>query len=201
MMDMRSMIYPFGRPPMAIANLMTAQMARFYGTSYFGHAGLTDAKLPSVEAGYQKALTAIPTLLACGGLWMDAGLLSIDEVCSPLQLVLDNEFLSALKYFTRPFTVDDEAIGFDTILGAGPGGQYLDQAHTVKHLRGEYWQPGIWSQEMLGPWLESERRLDVDKAREIALQVRPQDALTPHISAQHEADILGVIEKARLEIR
>jgi hypothetical protein len=24
--------------------------------------------------------------------WMDAGLLGIDEICSPIQLVLDNEF-------------------------------------------------------------------------------------------------------------
>lgn len=197
MMDMRTMIYPFGRPPMAAANLMTAQMARFYGASYFGHAALSDAKLPSPEAGFQKALTALPTLLACGGLWVDAGLLSTDEVVSPIQLVLDNEFVSVLSYFTREFNVDDESVGLDAMLTAGPGGMYLDQDHTVKHLRAEYWQPEIWACEMLGPWMEGKQRLDVDKAREVALQVRMEEALIPQIIATHEAEILKVIDRAR----
>ncbi len=199
-MDMRTMIYPFGRPDMALANLMLAQMARFYGAAYSGHAGLTDAKLPSAEAGYQKALTALPTLLACGSLWMDAGLLSIDEVCSPLQLVLDDEFLSALKHMARPIPVDDEAVGFETILEAGPGGQYLDKEHTVRYLRSEHWQPRLWSREMLHPWLESARLLDLDKARQVALQTYQTDYRASRLSAAHEKDLLGVIEKARREL-
>ncbi len=94
-MDMRTSIHPFGRPEMAITNLMTAQIARFLGASFSGHAGLTDAKSPSVEAGAQKMMTAIPTLLAGGSLWVDAGLLSSDEIYSPVQMILDNELLSA----------------------------------------------------------------------------------------------------------
>ena len=65
-MDMRTMICPYGRPEMAIANLMTAQLARHYGASFIGHAGLTDAKLPSVEAGAREAMTVMPILLALG---------------------------------------------------------------------------------------------------------------------------------------
>jgi trimethylamine--corrinoid protein Co-methyltransferase len=196
-MDMRTMIYPYGRPEMALANLMIAQMARFYGASFHGHAGLSDAKLPSVEAGYQKALTAIPTLMACGGLWMDPGLLSIDEVCSPIQLILDNEFMSVLKYMAQEFQVDDESIGFDTILEAGPGGQYLDKDHTVKFLRREHWQPKIWSREMLHPWMNGSRALDLDRAREIAVQARRDlDPGVSHISPEFEKEILRIIKHA-----
>ena len=106
-MDMRTTIYPYGRPEMALANLMIAQLARHYGACYSGHAGLSDAKLPSVESGAQKALTAIPTLMACGSLWMDVGLLSTDEVCSPIQLVLDDEFLGCLSRFAHEFEISD----------------------------------------------------------------------------------------------
>jgi hypothetical protein len=53
-LDMRTTIRPFGRPDMAIANLMMAQMARFYGASFSGHSGLSDAKLPSVEPAPKK---------------------------------------------------------------------------------------------------------------------------------------------------
>jgi hypothetical protein len=40
-LDMRTMIYPFGRPESIAAGLLTAQLARFYGASFSGHAGLT----------------------------------------------------------------------------------------------------------------------------------------------------------------
>jgi trimethylamine---corrinoid protein Co-methyltransferase len=200
-MDMRTMIYPYGRPEMGMANLMTAQMARFYGAAYSGHAGLSDAKLPSTESGYQKALTALPTLLACGSLWMDAGLLSIDEVCSPIQLILDDEFLSALGHMIKDFPVDEETIGLDTILQNGPGGQYLDKDHTVKYLRSVQWQPKIWSREMLGPWLDGPRMLDADKAREIAVQAQRDFQPTSALEPQLESDIQSIIARARKELQ
>ena len=182
---------------MALANLMTAQLARFYGASYSGHAGLSDAKLPSVEAGYQKALTAIPTLLACGSLWMDAGLLSIDEVCSPVQMILDNEFLSALSRFTLEFEVSEESIGLETILALGPGGSYLDREHTARYVRKEQWQPRIWSREMLAPWLNGPRQTDIERAREQAAQAYASFRPVSQLSPEHEREILALIQQAR----
>ena len=182
---------------MAIANLMIAQLARHYGASYSGHAGLSDAKLPSVEAGYQKALTAIPTLLAYGSLSMDAGLLSIDEVCSPVQMILDNEFRGALERFTRQSQINEESIGLETILEVGPGGHFLDKEHTVRYLRQEQWQPGLWSRQMLRPWMEAEDGLDADKARQMVLDLKRKGIPVPGMSLDLEGEVLRVIENAR----
>ena len=203
-MDMRTTIRPYGRPEMAIANLMTAQLARLYGASFSGQAGLSDAKLPSVEAGAQKTLTAVPTLLAGGNVWIDAGLLSIDEVCSPVQMILDNELIGALKRFTHEFEISEESIGLETILEAGPGGHFLDKLHTVRHFRDEHWNPGVWSRTMLGPWLANDRRLDVDVARdraiEFQLQWRGQQQEPGEMSESLERDILRIIERARQQL-
>ena len=196
-MDMRTTIYPYGRPEMAIANLMTAQLARHYGASFSGHAGLTDAKLPCPEAGAQKALTAVPTLLAGGNVWLDAGLLSIDEVCSPVQMVLDDELLSALKHFVHEFEITDETIGLDTIAEAGPGGHFLDKMHTVRHFRDELWQPRLWSRQMLRPWLAGDRDLDTDRARQLALDVRNRGPEPPVMSQTLEREVLHVIGAAK----
>lgn len=199
MMDMRTTIRPFGRPEMPIANLMTAQLARHYGASFSGHAGLTDAKLPSAEAGAQKALSAMCSLLAGGSVWIDAGLLSIDELCSPVQMVLDNELLSALTHFARSFVVNQEAIGLETILQVGPGGHFLDKEHTVRHFRAEQWRPEIWSDQMLRPWMEAGGRVDVDRAREVALQVQQdirQRGLGSHIPESLEREAVQIIERA-----
>jgi trimethylamine---corrinoid protein Co-methyltransferase len=193
-MDMRTLIRPFGRPESPLANLMTAQLARFYGAGFSGHAALTDAKLPGAEAGYQKAFSALPTLMAGGSLWMDAGLLAIDEVCSPIQMVLDNEFLGALKHFSQEYTIDDETIGMETILQVGPGGIYAAETHTVKHFRKELWQPALWSREMLAVWLEKGAKPDVDKAAEMALSLPVQRV---QFSEAFDRDLMGVIEAAQ----
>jgi trimethylamine--corrinoid protein Co-methyltransferase len=196
-LDMRTLIYPFGRPESVVANLMTAQLARFYGAAYFGHGGLTTAKLPSAEAGFQKAYTAIPILLAGGSFWMDAGLLSADQVYSPVQMILDDEFLGALKHLCTDFEISEETLALDTILEAGPGGHYIDQLHTARHFRHEQWQPQLWSRTMLAPWLEAGGKLDVDLARERALDFNQARGPARHISPALEEDVLDVIDRAR----
>jgi trimethylamine--corrinoid protein Co-methyltransferase len=199
-MDIKTMIYPFGRPEMAMANVISAQIARHFGASFSGHAGLTDSKLPSVESGAQKAMSAAVTLLVGGGIWIDAGLLAIDEVYSPVQMILDNEMLSALKHFTREFEVSAESIALETIFEAGPGGGYLDKLHTVQYMRKERWQPEIWSRQMLQSWMAGGSKLDVDLARETALEV--QANLEPYqgLTETEEKDILNLIKRARVEL-
>jgi trimethylamine:corrinoid methyltransferase-like protein len=196
-MDMRTMIRPYGRPEMAIANMMTAQLARHYGAFFQGHAGLSDAKKPSPESGAQKMLTAIPTLLAGGHIWVDAGLLAIDEVCSPVQMVLDNEMLSVLERLVREYAVDEETIALETILEAGPGGNYLDKDHTARHFRREHWEPQIWSRQMLRPWLDSDRKLDTEKAREVAFAIMRKGEEPSALSQTVEQELLNGIERAR----
>jgi trimethylamine--corrinoid protein Co-methyltransferase len=175
-------------------------LARHYGASFSGHAGLTDAKLPSAESGAQKALSAVATLLAGGGVWIDAGLLSIDELFSPVQMVLDNELLSVLRHLARSFEVTEEAVGLETILEAGPGGHFLDKLHTARHFRAEQWLPEIWSRRMLRPWLEDGGRSDMDRARELALQVQSdiqQRGSASHMPEALEQDVSQIIERAR----
>jgi len=200
-MDMKTMIYPFGRPAMAIAAVISAQIARHFGASFSGHGGLSDSKLPSVESGAQKAYTAVPTLMAGGSFWMDAGLLSIDEVYSPIQMILDNEFLSALKQFTKTFEVSEESISLETIFEAGPGGGFIDKVHTARHFRAELWQPKIWSRTMLGPWRDAGSKLDVDLAREIALDAQAKATEYHGLNEADERNILTLIEKANKELK
>jgi len=199
-MDMRTMVHTFGRPEMAAANMMTAQLARHYGASFRGQAGLTDGKFPSVEVGAQKAMTAMATLLAGGHAGVDAGLLANDEICSPVQMILDNEMVSALKHFTREFEVDEEAIGLETIFEAGPAGLYADKPHTARHYRSELWEPSIWARQPLTPWRDGGAKLDVDRARDIALEVQHEPPDPPGISQKLQRDILALIKRAEAKL-
>ncbi len=198
--DMRTMIYPYGRPEMAFTNLATAQMARHYGLPFSGHAGLSDAKLPSCEAGAQKALTAIPTLLAGGHVSIEAGLLSIDEVCSPLQMILDDDLCGALRHLCTDFEVTEEELALELIEEIGPGGHFFATEHTARHYRHEQWQPRVWSREMVAAWLQGDRALDVDRARKIYQDMRPTLDRRPHLSPGEESDILAFIRDAETRL-
>ena len=101
----------------------------------------------------------------------------------------------------QPHLTSDETIGLETILEAGPGGHYLDKMHTVRHLRNEHWQPGIWSRQMLRPWMETDGTLDVDRAREKVLAIQ-QTATEPEagMSPQFEREVLNIIDRARREL-
>ncbi|MHB0878254.1 MAG: trimethylamine methyltransferase family protein [Anaerolineae bacterium] len=195
-LDMRTMLYPYGRPEMAYTNMMMAQMARFYGLPFGGHAGLSEAKLPSCEAGAQKALTAITTLLAAGHVHMDAGLLSTDEVCSPVQMILDDEFCGSLKHLCKQFGAGDEELAVDLIGLLGPGGNYMATDHTAAHFRSEHWEPRVWSRRTLSGWLERREGLDVDRAREVYRAMLPDLDTTPRLTEQEQSDIQALIDRA-----
>jgi trimethylamine---corrinoid protein Co-methyltransferase len=114
-----------------------------------------------------------------------------------VQLILDNEFLGALERFTRQSQINEESIGLETILEVGPGGHFMDRRHTVRYLRQEQWQPGLWSRQMLRPWMESGDGLDADKARQVALDLQRKGLPAPGMAPELENEVLRVIEKAR----
>ena len=194
-LDMRTGMFPYGRPERALVGLAMADMARFYGA----HCGIprshTDAKYPSAEAGYQKALEAVALLMATGSARVSCGQLSVDEIFSPVQMVIDDEFVAALKFFAEGFEVNDETLAVDIIKGIGPGGQFMDADHTVRHFRRAAWQPRVFSREMFAGWRQAGRKGDVDRAREICRELARRDPLPPCISDRLERRLLDLVHK------
>ena len=163
--DMRTAIRPFGRPEIVVLAGAVASMARYYGVDVFVQSGLSDAKVPSPEAGAQKAMTTVGTLLAGASTLMDAGIMGIDQVYSPIQMILDDELTGAIQRLLRPVDTDEEDLAFEAIAEVGPGGLYADALHTVRHYRRELWDPMLWSREMLSAWHAGDRTTDLDRAR------------------------------------
>jgi len=198
MCDMRTLMRPYGRPEAALANMMGASMARFYSAPFWGQTGTADAKLPSVEAGNQKVMATLAMLLAGGDALIDAGVLALDEVISPVQLILDNELGGALKRFLHEFEVTDESIGFDTMKEMGTGGVFTGTEHTVKHFRDEIWLPDIWTSQMLPAWEASGAKLDVDLAAERYPEIMATAPELNELSEEEEQVLLAIIKRAEV---
>ncbi|MFH1612586.1 MAG: trimethylamine methyltransferase family protein [bacterium] len=194
--DMRTLMFAYGRPERQIMNIMMADIAKRYQVPCHGHGGHTDAKKPSPEVGYQRALTTIPTLMACGITYIGAGKLSMDEVGSPIQMILDNEFIGALKRFANGCIINSDTIALDVIKETGPDGIFLGHPHTAEHFRTELWEPTIWTREMFEGWKINDGRTDIEKAYELYKDIMNRPDLPPSITEETDRYLQQVIDKA-----
>ncbi|MEE9291681.1 MAG: trimethylamine methyltransferase family protein, partial [Acidobacteriota bacterium] len=70
------------------------------------------------------------TDLVCGG-----GLLETSTLLSYEQLVIDNETISGMFRAAAPQPLNPDTLALDVIREVGPGGHYLAQRHTARHIR------------------------------------------------------------------
>ncbi|NLG49083.1 MAG: hypothetical protein GX552_03090 [Chloroflexi bacterium] len=195
-LDPRTMMRPYGRPDMVLANMMGAQLARRYGCGFSGHAGLSDAMRPSPQAAAQKLQSALTTLLTCGQAAVEEGLLGIDEVFSPVQMVLDDELVSAMGCFTREYAISDDAIAADLIAAVGPGGNFAAEPHTAEWFRRELWEPTLWERQPFHSWQERDGRTDLERARERVLDILASPAPPCALPDAEETELRKIIQRA-----
>lgn len=195
-LDMSTGASQFGRPERNMLNVAGAQIAKHLGLDFFGHCGLSDAKVPGSEAAFQKVSSVIFTALACGKANLVAGLLGIDEVFSPVQMILEDEMIDALKWVFKGFAVNEQTLALDVIDEQGPGGNFLSTEHTLLNFRQSLWQPDLSSKEMFAMWKDGGMKSDIVRAKEKYLHIL-QDGkpLEPQISEETERELLKIINK------
>ena len=171
-------------------------VARHYRVHSHGTGPLTDAKEPSTQAGMQKAMTALYGVCSCGRASIDVGLLSLDEISSPEQMVYDVELASAVRHMLRPMDVSSEACAVEEIAGVGPGGSFIGTDLTAKRFRQDQWQPRIWDRDSLHEWVGKGRVGEGDRARERIREVLSAPRPTPGMSEECERDLRAIIARA-----
>ena len=133
------------------------------------------------------------TITASYNAMIDAGVLSVDEVFSPIQMILDNELAGALRHLLKPVDVSEEALGFGAIAELGPGGVFAGHPHTGEYFRQVTWEPSVWSRTMLGDWENGGRKTDVDLARERYHQLIDNTAPISELTPEEEQTLLTAI--------
>ncbi len=196
--DMRSGTPRFGRPEQQRVNLAFAGMAEFYGCGCSGLAGLTDAQTPSYEAGIHKATSVIVTALACGHSSVSAGMLDVDQLDSPVQMVLDADLVGSLKAIMAGISAEDGDCGLESIEEAVEARTHIGTEFTARRLREEYYLPRTWTggrdKVVDGIALDARKALEV--VREFGKTFSPES----HITAGEERELAGIIERAKKTI-
>jgi trimethylamine:corrinoid methyltransferase-like protein len=196
--DIRNGTFQYGRPEQALLNNALSEIADYYHLAYHAHGGLTDSKAPSFEAGVQKMGTAMANIMKGRDGYFAAGLLSVDEVNSPVQMILDNEAVGYMKHLCRGFEVNEDNLAFDALDECiDENSMFIESWHTVENMRECIWIPQVFSAEMFNGWAQI-KKLDLDRAREQAIALMEDEPeLKSSISEDCEKRILDVIQKCK----
>jgi trimethylamine---corrinoid protein Co-methyltransferase len=151
--DMRTLAHLGGSIERAMIHAGCSQMAQHYQLPYYSTAGMSDSKLVDCQAGYESGMGSLLVALSGANFIHDAaGLMEFDLTASYEKVVVDNEILARTHRVLRGIEVTDDTIALDLMLEVGPGGDYLGQEHTVRHMRSEFAPATISDRERREDW-------------------------------------------------
>ena len=129
------------------------QMARFYGFAVYINVGLTDAKVPDVQAGIEKGTSMLLGALAGADTFGHCGICGTDHGASLSWLYVDNELADYVKRIVRGFEVNAETLATEVVGAVGAKGNFLAEEHTAKHFRDELWLcKQVWTRQPFDQW-------------------------------------------------
>jgi len=198
-MDMSQGLISYAAPEFMLGNTAFAEMNHYYGIPIFAFSGCTDAKVFDQQAAAEGALWMMVTALGGGNLIHDVGYIESGMTASFEQIVAMDEVAGLVKRFLGGIEINTDTIALDVIDQVGPGGHYLEHAHTYKHFKAN-WVPKLFDRSSREQW-ESEGQLTMGdktttKVQQI-LESHQADPLSDSVSKALEA----VIQKAEERVK
>ncbi|MBU0704175.1 MAG: trimethylamine methyltransferase family protein, partial [Chloroflexi bacterium] len=171
--DMRSGKYLAGTVELGLCNAAITQLAHFYQVPIYNSAGMTESKLPDIQAGIEKTQSVIQVALAGANfIHHAAGMLEDMSTIAYEQFVIDNDLLGMAMRAVRGIEVNDETLALDAIDRVGPGGHYLMDEHTLRHMRSEHYFPSaVFDRQGRERWEEAGGTDAWTRAKEIARRI------------------------------
>ncbi len=163
MMEPRTLATSFAHPNLTTLAIATSQLSAYYGLTGGGGLALSDAKWIDYQDGFERGMGAAFCILSGGGIG-NAGIVGADEAISLEQLVIDDASLSAINWIRQGIDVSEDALALDVIREVGIGGTFLDQAHTARYLRREYWESPIFTRQSWDAWEREGRETLMERA-------------------------------------
>jgi trimethylamine--corrinoid protein Co-methyltransferase len=183
--DLRTGAYTGGGPEDFLYGAATNRLADFYNVPLSMGAFATGAKEPNWQAGLENSLSAFMACISMSDMLLGAGFLHGSRIWSYAQMMLDCEVFSIIHKMMGGIVVNEETLALDTIAVAGPGGNFLTQPHTLKHMR-DIFLPKFMDRRPYNTWEEKRddaRDWALDKATQ-TLEKHVPDPLDPKLNEE-----------------
>jgi trimethylamine--corrinoid protein Co-methyltransferase len=192
--DMKSLTPRFGSAEARIIERAGVQLARYYGLTSRGGAGITDAPVCDFQAGAQAMLHILSDLEKGPEFMPSCGLLGSYVGASLAKLVLDAELIAQARRFLTPMNPTPERLAVDVIAEVGPGGYFIEHPHTLHNFRSEFFVDSIFQSLTYEQWSASGRNDAVQLAYDMA-QTLIEAYEKPPMDQGLEAEIDAFVER------
>jgi trimethylamine--corrinoid protein Co-methyltransferase len=182
-------------PQDARSRFAPVEMAHHWGMPAFAGAFGTESAQPGTwQAAADVALD--PFLVGLSGAeWATGmGLNRSFTLLYPEAILLDDELYHRARYSLTDMDLDSETLALDTIGAVGPGGHFLAQKHTRKHMRTAM-VPGITHQMDAAGAYRDAREVAREKVRWILENHRPEP-----LEPAQQAELARILAAAEREL-
>jgi trimethylamine--corrinoid protein Co-methyltransferase len=179
--DMKSAVFCYSGPEFLITQAMMMSMAHYYNLPSWGFAGGSEAKLEDQQASAEQAMWLLWAALTGCNLCHDVGYMESGVCFSAVQLTLANEFIGYARRVVRNDPFDPEMLAVDAIHQVGPGGAFINNPHTHRHFR-DNWFPELIDRDTYSGWEKAGSTTLIERARAKThhlLETHQPEALTP----------------------
>lgn len=176
--DLRTGAMSGGSGEQALITAACAQMGHFYRLTVGSACGMCDAKLPDMQAGGEKGVTAgLAAMTGVNLLYESAGMhASLLGFCLE-SLLIDNDMLGAINRNVRGIEVTGDTLSVEVIRSVcldGPG-HFLGSDQTLSLMQTEYVYPRLGNRMSPKEWAEAGKPDLVEKAA-----ARKREILSSH---------------------
>jgi len=155
-----------------LSSVGCVQLAKYYGFPSDVYGLDTTSKTLDEQAAFEKGLNGILPALAGANILSGAGSIDGGITASYEQLVIDDEIFGMIFRAVKGIEVDEERLAVDVIAEvARESSNFLQQRHTLKHFRQEYYVPKLSDRTARSRWQEMGSKNIVEVAREKARKI------------------------------
>ncbi len=134
--DMRTAAMAIASPESTKFVGATADFGRYYDVPSRISGGVADSNTADSQAAYEKMMSLYSSInYGANFLLQTCGIIDSYMANSYEQFIIDEEIVGMVKNCFEPFAVNEETIAREVIEKIGPGGNYLTEPHTMKHMK------------------------------------------------------------------
>jgi len=150
--DMKKGTPALGAVETGLISAASAQLGHFNRLPVRAVAGATDAKVPDVQCGFERAQSMLLAAMAGVNYITCVGTLESTNLGAHEMAVIDNEIIGRVERALRGIDVDGQLLCVNDIQQTGPGGNYLMAPMTLQLFKEEHFIPKLSDRNSLEAW-------------------------------------------------